>query len=102
MSSTTRRPARRQTQRTSISDQLRAAVEATGQPDNALALKAGLDPSALSRFMAGRRSFKLDTAEKLCALLNLGLAVGVTTLPKRQHEPPRQRATEGNQSEPTD
>lgn len=70
-----------------MADQLRDSVENSGLANHAVATAAGLDPSALNRFMAGTRSFTLDTAERVAAVLNLGLApsVGVAAVRPASH-----------------
>lgn len=78
--STTRaRPKRRTPQRRTLADQLRDAIERSGLTDHAIAQAAQLDPSAVGRFMRAERSWTLDTAEHVAAVLGLGIgpAAGV-------------------------
>jgi plasmid maintenance system antidote protein VapI len=56
-----------------VSDALKAAVVASGQSINAVAVGAGVPQSALARFIAGERDLRLATADKLAAYLGLSL-----------------------------
>lgn len=78
----TRKPLPR---RSTLSEQLRAAVEESGKADHYIARAAGLDPSSVSRFMRGERSFTLETAELVAAVLGLALVpVGAAQLRSRR------------------
>lgn len=59
--------------RLTLSDQLRDAIRNSGKTQLQLSQEAGLDPGQLSRFMGKQRSLTLESAEKLCAVLNLHL-----------------------------
>ncbi|MCX5675796.1 MAG: helix-turn-helix transcriptional regulator [Planctomycetota bacterium] len=82
-------------QRPSLSEQIRRAAAECGLGRNALARLAGVDKAALSRFMTGRRSLTLPTADKLAAAL--GLAIKVTAHPSATGgvAPPRRRHAAG-------
>ena len=56
-----------------ISDQLRAAVEASGRSLCDIADEAGTAPIGLSRFMRGQRTITLATADKVAPALGLEL-----------------------------
>jgi transcriptional regulator with XRE-family HTH domain len=67
---------------TSISDQLRAAVEARierGWTVYRVAKEAGITPAMLSRFLKDGLDLRLSTAAKLAAALGLELR------PKKKH-----------------
>lgn len=55
-----------------VSEQLRAAIDASGSR-YALWKLTGIDQAALSRFMAGEGGFKLDKLDVLCRVLKLEL-----------------------------
>ncbi len=59
--------------RRTLSDQLRDAIRNSEKTQLQLSQKAGLDPGQLSRFMGKQRGLTLESAEKLCAVLNLHL-----------------------------
>ena len=59
--------------RRTLSDQLRDAIRNSEKTQLQLSQEAGLDPGQLSRFMGKQRSLTLESAEKLCAVLNLHL-----------------------------
>jgi transcriptional regulator with XRE-family HTH domain len=56
-----------------ISNELRRAIEESGQTAYALAKKAGVDPSAVKKFMVRERGLSLDTFDPLAEALNLVL-----------------------------
>ena len=58
---------------TSIAEQLRQAVQDSGQTPYALAKLAGIDRSALLRFLHDERGLTLDSAAALCDVLGLEL-----------------------------
>jgi transcriptional regulator with XRE-family HTH domain len=58
----------------SLEEQLKAAIRATGKTVTEVARAAGVTQPALCRFMNGTRSIKLETVERLCLHLGLGLA----------------------------
>jgi DNA-binding Xre family transcriptional regulator len=69
-----------------ISDQLRAAVEATDATFYRIAKDAGVDWGTLQRFVDGSRpNIRIDTVDKLCAQLGLELR------PKSKHGRRRSR-----------
>jgi transcriptional regulator with XRE-family HTH domain len=55
----------RKPQRRTIVDELRQAIQQSGQSQYALAKSVGVDQSVISRFMAGQRDVTLATAAKL-------------------------------------
>ena len=57
----------------SLSDQLRAMIEKQGGSVYELAKDAEVDRSVLSRFLAGKRTITLETADRLAARLHLRL-----------------------------
>jgi transcriptional regulator with XRE-family HTH domain len=68
--------ARRKKAPTSLSEQLRELIEAAGPSVYELARDAGVDRSVLSRFLAGKRTITLETADRLAAVLKLRLIAG--------------------------
>ena len=48
-----------------LSDVLRRAILESGITRYAIAVKAGVDQAALGRFVSGKRSMSLETADKL-------------------------------------
>jgi plasmid maintenance system antidote protein VapI len=59
---------------TSLSEQLRERIAAAGPSVYELARDAGVDRSVLSRFLAGKRTITLETADRLAKVLKLRLA----------------------------
>jgi hypothetical protein len=57
-----------------LTDQLRAAVEAYRGSRNELAKRAGVDATALSRFMTRQRNLMNDDMDKLGRALGLRIA----------------------------
>ena len=60
----------------SLSDQLRELIADAGPSVYELARDAGVDRSVLSRFLAGKRTITLETADRLAAVLKLRLIAG--------------------------
>jgi plasmid maintenance system antidote protein VapI len=56
-----------------ISDVLRQAIIDSGLPLLQIAEKTGVERASLSRFVAGKRSLRLDMADKLAAFFGLAL-----------------------------
>ena len=50
----------------SIVDQLRKAIEKSGETQYSLSKATGVDQSVLSRFLHGERTISLETAARLC------------------------------------
>lgn len=71
----TKRPAR-----PSISDQLRQAMSESGLSAYRLAAESGVNVAAVLRFMSGERSLRLESVDRLAAVLGLELA---KALPKK-------------------
>lgn len=68
-----------------LSDTLRDAIQSSGMTCYALANKAGLSQSVLSRFTSGERDISLGTAGKLAAVLGLELVTrSARPAPKRK------------------
>jgi plasmid maintenance system antidote protein VapI len=68
--------ARRKKAPQSLSDQLRELIAAADPSAYELARNAGVDRSVLSRFLAGKRTITLETADRLAAVLKLRLITG--------------------------
>jgi transcriptional regulator with XRE-family HTH domain len=62
-------------QHASLSEQIRAAVRASGLGRNALARAAGIDKSSVSRFTSGERGLSLGGLDHLAAALGLVVKV---------------------------
>jgi transcriptional regulator with XRE-family HTH domain len=54
-----------------LSDQLREAIKDTQKPVYVVAKESGVAQAILSRFMAGKRGLRLETAEKLLKYLKM-------------------------------
>lgn len=57
----------------SLSDQLKAAAEASGESWYRIAKDSGIDYGTLHRFLSGERDVRLETANRLAAYLGLEL-----------------------------
>jgi hypothetical protein len=57
--------------RKQLSDQIRAAVDASGMSRYAICLGAALDQGTMSRFMAGTAGLSTPTMDKLADFLDL-------------------------------
>lgn len=57
----------------SISDQLKAAIHASGISQSELGRRANVSQENISLFLAGKRGFSLVTVDKLCKALQLVL-----------------------------
>ena len=58
-------------QRTSLSDELRQAVEQSGLSRYSVWQQTGIDQGTMSKFMAGARGLSLESIDKLADLLGL-------------------------------
>ena len=56
-----------------ITDQLKAAIKDSGLTHYRIAKDADINPESIDRFMSGGRDLRLETAAKICAVLNLEL-----------------------------
>ena len=65
--------ARRKKAPQSLSDQLRERIAAASPSAYELARDAGVDRPVLSRFLAGKRTITLETADRLARVLKLRL-----------------------------
>lgn len=54
-----------------LSDQVRAAVAASGMTRYAICKAIGFPESSMSRFMSGRSGLSMDTLDRLAELLGL-------------------------------
>ena len=54
--------------------QLKAAILASRKSAYQIAQESGVDQMSISRFMAGKRDFRLETAEKLAGVVGMTLA----------------------------
>jgi plasmid maintenance system antidote protein VapI len=56
-----------------LSDSLRRAIQLSGQSRYEISLAVGVAQSVLSRFVAGKRSITLETADRLASHFGLSL-----------------------------
>ena len=56
-----------------ISDQFRSAIIASGLTRYAIGKAAGVDPAVTSRFVSGERTLRLETVDRIAAVLGLRL-----------------------------
>ena len=70
--------ANRKTKRSTISDQLRRAIEESGLTRYEIWKRSGVDQGALSRFMNDKQSLTLDMVDKLADVLDLELVSNAT------------------------
>jgi transcriptional regulator with XRE-family HTH domain len=59
--------------RSSFSDQVRRAIEASGKSRYRICKEAGIDKAAMSRFMSGERGLTLRVLDRLAEYLGLEL-----------------------------
>jgi transcriptional regulator with XRE-family HTH domain len=59
--------------RQTLGEQIKQAVAASGKTVSAVARESGVPQPVLSRFVSGKRSLLLETAERLCVYLQLEL-----------------------------
>lgn len=59
--------------RKTIADVLRTAIKSSGQTHYRIALKAGIKPGLIDRFVSEERDIRLKTAAKIADVLELEL-----------------------------
>ncbi len=64
-----------------LADELRAAIEASGESRYAISMKTGVDQSSLSKFVLRQTDLSLDNADKLAK--HLGLRLSPADQPKK-------------------
>lgn len=69
--------------------QVRQAASKSGISQNALARAAGMDPTALSRFVSGKRGLAMETLDALAAVLRLSIVAGKPIKPPPKLKPGR-------------
>jgi transcriptional regulator with XRE-family HTH domain len=71
-----------------LSDQIRAAVDASGKSRYRIAKELGIAESTISRFMSGQGGLSMDNLDALVGLLGLDLAARrqATTKAKKSQE----------------
>ena len=68
-------------------DQIKQAIESSGQSRYAISQATGIDQAVLSRLMNGKGAMGFDTLERLTDFLGLEIIVGPkTTSSKRTHK----------------
>jgi plasmid maintenance system antidote protein VapI len=65
--------AQRKTKRSTVSDQLRRAIEESGLTRYEIWKRSGVDQGALSRFINNKQSLTLEMVDKLADVLGLEL-----------------------------
>lgn len=65
--------------RRTLTDELRAAIDASPMSRYAICRAIDLDPAVMSRFMSGQRGLSLETLDKLAKLLDLHIVTGKRT-----------------------
>jgi transcriptional regulator with XRE-family HTH domain len=83
-----RRPA---ADRHALSSQLRDIIESRGLSAYALGRQAEVDPGVISRFLAGVRDIRLETADKLARALGLRLVEVAARKGQSRAHPPSAR-----------
>jgi hypothetical protein len=58
---------------TTISEQLRKAMERDGRTAYMLGKLSGVDPGVIARFMQGKRDIRLETVDRIASVLDLVL-----------------------------
>ncbi len=56
-----------------ITEQLKPAIETSGRTAYDIGNQAGVDPGQIQRFMAGERTLRLTTVDRIAAALGLTL-----------------------------
>lgn len=64
---------RKRRRKSTVSDQIRQAIERSGQSRYAICKALDIDQGQLSKFMHGQRGLSLGVLDRLCAYLNLEL-----------------------------
>ena len=67
--------AKKKPKQASINDQLRALVDTCGISRYRLAIEAGIDHSALSRFMSGERGLSAKALDRIGEVLDIELTM---------------------------
>jgi transcriptional regulator with XRE-family HTH domain len=62
--------------RSSLGDEIRAAVNSSGMSRNQICKAGGIDPAIMSRFMAGTVGMQLSRLEAVADVLDLHIIVG--------------------------
>ena len=62
--------------RTSLSDQIRKAVDQSGMSRYRICQEAGIDQPSMSRFMAGKGGLSVERLDMLAAVLDLRIVAG--------------------------
>lgn len=62
--------------RLTLTEQIRQAIEASGESRYRIARETGVSEPSLSRFMGGERGMNLATLEKLAAFLDIRITIG--------------------------
>jgi transcriptional regulator with XRE-family HTH domain len=71
----------------SFSDQIRAAIDASGRSRHSICEETGIDRGAMSRFMSGQGGMLLDNIDRIAALLGWTLVPGPRKRSRRRRKP---------------
>ncbi len=56
-----------------VTDQLKLAIDGSDKTRYEIAKESGVSEAALSRFMSGKRSLSLNSVDRICQVLGIGL-----------------------------
>ena len=74
------------TERKTISQQLREAIDASGMSRYRICKEIGLPESTMSQFMTGKTGLALKTVDRVGELLGLRVVAGAEPQPKQKHK----------------
>lgn len=66
-----------------VTDELRAAIQASGEPRSGLAKRSGVAESILSRLVNGKRGISMENAEKVAAALRMEIVLRPKKRPRK-------------------
>lgn len=58
-----------------LSEQLRAAIAESGHSAHDIAVRAGISPPQLYRFLSGQRGLSLESLDKISKVLNFQVSI---------------------------
>jgi transcriptional regulator with XRE-family HTH domain len=78
-----------------LAEALRRAIEASGLSQNQIGLKAGMEPSRISRFMRGERGLTVEAVERIGEALGLRLTFNEAAAPEPEPTPAKKSPARG-------
>jgi hypothetical protein len=75
-------PKKKPARSSSLANQLREIIDARGLNPHEIAIKAKINPSAMTRFKSRERDLSLPTFEKVCKALGLKVKLTEPSRPK--------------------